>query len=404
MGQFNGMTLTNQGLALQIKTIADGKPLNITRVVLGKGNLPAGADIRSVTALADPVMELPIISKKVTGDGTATVKALVSNEGVTDPFYTREIGLFADGGDGEVLYSYSYAGDNCDYIPAAGGATVINYIWTLYIIVDRISEIVAKVDSGLAFATQDELQEHINDANAHPNLPHIGDTFGTDVDQSAVKYFWVDNGDGKLHKAAVDLTQKAVLGNDWANIKTYNNRLTQLEREQANILLNRELWAIYPDLNFAIAEDFVSQDTIDKFACNVTSVVAGDDSIDTDSLQGIVPGAYYTISDGVQQEVVQIKSCTKSAGIYRIILAKPITNTYMISNTTMYRTTSQVTIGQAAGSGSKKNAVWSPTLVWRGVNASTEIILEMGTTMDNKDNFTIDGDISFTADGAVTLV
>lgn len=401
MGQFNGMTLTNQGLTLQIKTIAESQPLFVTRVVLGKGKLPAGADIRTVEALTDPVMELPIISKKVTGTGTGTIKALVSNQDLREAFFAREVGVFArDGEDGEeVLYSYSYAGDNCDYIPA-GGADIINYILTTHIIIDRISEIRASVSSDLAFATQEEMQGHITDPNAHPNLPH----FGAPIGEGQIKFFWADSGDGKLHQAEVDLAQRAILGPDWADIKTYNSRLSQLEREQANMLLEAELRQEFPDLNTGIAEAFRNRDTIDQFSCSVTSVVAGDDSIDVESLAGIVPGAYYTISDGVQQETIQIRSCTKSEGIHRIILTSPIQNTYTISAATMYRTTSQITEGQAAGSGSKKNAVWSSGLVWQGVSASTEVILEMKTTMENKNNFTIEGDIGFAADGAVTLV
>ena len=62
----------------------------------------------------------------VARNGTSVVATgTFNNEGAAEPFYYREIGLFAqDPTEGEILYMYGNAGESADLIPAAGTSVV----------------------------------------------------------------------------------------------------------------------------------------------------------------------------------------------------------------------------------------------------------------------------------------
>jgi hypothetical protein len=127
MADFGRLTLTQGGRALFAKTMR-GKKLPFFRVRFGDGNLPKGQTIYDLSAMVHCLHNLPIRSKTEYGAGTATIKAILSNEGLKAGFWIREIGLFTKDPDGgpDVLYAYHNAGDKADYIPG-GGSDMVKY-------------------------------------------------------------------------------------------------------------------------------------------------------------------------------------------------------------------------------------------------------------------------------------
>ena len=179
-------------------------------------------------------------------------------------------------------------------------------------------------------------------------------------------------------------------------------RTAQNEREISNITLALEDMQIYPDYNNLLAENFTSSlDDVDMTTVSVTSCAAGDDSINVANLAGLRVGSTYTIADGSKQEYVQIKSVIKNETTLRVILNNPLQNTYSINSTFLYRTTATISNNQAIGTGNSKNYSWYPNEIWQGVNASTEVILSLSNKVND---YIVDGDIGFTADGAFTLI
>jgi hypothetical protein len=216
--------------------------------------------------------------------------------------------------------------------------------------------------------------------------------------------FWVQNqSDNHLHPISLDNARTLILGDQASTIPTLRSRVNQLETEQSNIALKMVAENDCPDSNLLLCEDFVVPDKIDTFTCKVLSVVAGDNGIDVATLDGIIPGAWYTISDGVSQEYFQIRSCIKNGTVFRILADKNLVNTYTIADTILLRSTSEIGVGVAYGSGDKKGFNWSPSLKWQGVNANVASTIKSETTQDKIDNFTIDGDITFTPGGLITL-
>lgn len=402
MSQFNGMTLTDKGLALQ-SAVQSGLALHFTRVALGDGTLADGADLRTLTAMTHSVLELPIVSVTPSSTGTAKLEVVLRNTGLAEGFFARELAVFAQDTNGnEILYSYAYAGLNSDYIPAGGGADVVEYILTIYMVIGRATNVTAVIDTGLAFVTQGQLNDHRDSPNPHTYLPSLGVT-ATDI-----SHLWVQqSGSGKLQPISFSAAKQLILGGDGTDLVSLSSRLGQTEREMDNIALELLANGTYPSFNARIAEDFKAPDLVDMFQCAITSIAAGDDSVDVETLQGIIPGAWYTISDGVYQETCQIKSIIKNGTTLRLMMASPVQNPYLSGSTNLYRTTAQIQTsdGEAVGSGDRRTALWQPTTAaWTGTNANATVTVPLVTTAANASAFVSTSGIGYTANGCVTLV
>jgi hypothetical protein len=397
MSEARGTKLTYQGLTLLAKAIT-GQELRFTRVLMGDGILAEGQNIRELTDLIIPKLNLPIKDVKVTGVGTSVMETELKNANLVSGFFAREVGIFAKDGESEILYAVRNTGDDSEYIPAGGGSEVWDVIYDLVTVVDQAINITANIDGSIAYVTRLDLRDHVDAVNPHPNTPNLKPEVVTP------SHFWVQElADKQLHPVSLDNTRRAILGGEASTIPVLNGRLTQVEREQANIALRLEAEGIYTDGNMMLSEDFVIPDAIDTFVVNVLSVVAGDNGIDVASMTGILPGAWYTITDGINQEYILVKSCIKNGSVFRIIANKNIEYTYLIAQTLILRSTAQIGVGVVYGSGDKKGFLWQPSVVWSGVNANVAVSLPLETTQANAELFDIDGDIGFTSDGFITL-
>lgn len=168
MANWNGLQLTNKGIALQAKVQA-GTTLSITKLKLGSGVVPSGTDIKTLTDLIAPEQNLGIGAKEAVGD-YCKISSTISNTGLAAGYYVRELGVFAqDPDDGEVLYAYTTDGAP-DYLPAGGGSTVISQEFSVMIAVDDVDNIEVDIDPA-ALATMGYVQlqigEHDESEDAH---------------------------------------------------------------------------------------------------------------------------------------------------------------------------------------------------------------------------------------------
>lgn len=88
---------------------------------------------------------------------------------------------------------------------------------------------------------------------------------------------------------------------------------------------------------------------VDKTSVNVDCIVAGDDSIDVDSVEGLVIGAGYLLVEGKKSEEVKIKEIIVSGGINRIILENNIVQTFTPKVTKLCRSNAKFGKGYVTG-------------------------------------------------------
>jgi hypothetical protein len=156
MSFFGGLIFTNVGRNLQAKAQA-GAALNFTRIAIGDGAL-GGSSISDLTALKNQTKTMSITKLKTMTGGKAVVGTSFSNSDITSGFYWRELGVFASDPDlGEILYCYGNAGNNAEYIPAGGGADIVEKAVDCVTIVGNASSVSAVIDQSLVFASQADL-------------------------------------------------------------------------------------------------------------------------------------------------------------------------------------------------------------------------------------------------------
>lgn len=204
MGIFANNAITDVGKML-LADVQAGAVFTPTRIVIGSGTMPGGATTQGMTAVITPVVSLAVNRKKRTPDGKCIFGGVYSNAEVSDPFYFRELALYAKAvylnADGsvlsegeETLYSYGNAGSTADYMPAhSASAAIVEKQIDLVTWVGNDAQVDLTIQSGL-YVTHEQVIELIAE-----NTPEVSITDKT----TGAKYVWgIDNGAVFLEEVA----------------------------------------------------------------------------------------------------------------------------------------------------------------------------------------------------------
>ena len=168
MANWYGHSMTAVGQNLIAKVSSRELPLKFTSVKMGSGALGSRTVI-ALTALIESKLSLDIAeTPKRSGTGRWNVTAVYNNSMIQTGFYFREWGIFAQDSQGEVLVFYANSGDSADFIPAfdGTGSTTASYIEERLICAVAVGNAtVTAVLSSEQYASYDDLQDHIADAN-----------------------------------------------------------------------------------------------------------------------------------------------------------------------------------------------------------------------------------------------
>ncbi len=155
---FSNLMLTTSGKTLFAKA-QQGKTLNFTRAAVGDGDIGSGSLINR-TALLNETMSLSIDAIQLTDDGsTATVVVQISNAELSEGFYFRELGIFAQDPDTleEKLYVYDNASTDGEYLPAASEGVVVEEYLKLILSVDGASSVTIENSGNPVYVIRDEV-------------------------------------------------------------------------------------------------------------------------------------------------------------------------------------------------------------------------------------------------------
>ena len=381
----DGMRITYAGRNLLAKAIT-GKALNFTRAFAGDGTLTT-QNVNEMTELISPKRELPIQSIEIPdGIGVAEIILEMNNADLRQGFFLREYGLFAEDPDSheEILYSYRNVGNEASYLPGSNGADTVQYTLSLMTIIDQAENVTAQISSNNSYVTNSRLEAR------------VASLF---EDMNDIDYFWTfTNGDvQKLRPASLQSVKDLIVGNyDFQNL---NSRVEILEDAISQMLLTMEDVDMYPDYMNFIVENFNNTNQIDTFKTRVTGIITGDDSLDVEEINGLLPLSWYMISDGVSSELVQIKSINRENGLNRVILMDDVKNSYKVATTQLYRTSALLKAGYAQGSQVMKCFSWEPAITWRGRNGNENYEVAATVNASNYDLFTFTGQTNFTTTG-----
>ena len=161
--------LTNYGRELIARSQATGKKLQYIKLVTGDGQLD-NQNIDTMTSVIAPKLECPFTSNgEFVGDGQFRIEFAVGNSTVTNGFFARELGVYAnlegESDSAASLIAYSNGGNYASYIPSK--ETPINSkVFSLDVVIGNSTNVtVKKIDA--AYLTRGALEAHSRDTSAH---------------------------------------------------------------------------------------------------------------------------------------------------------------------------------------------------------------------------------------------
>ena len=382
----DNIMLTTKGARILSKVQSGQGYLTITRAVASSQTVIAD-NLFEVEALNPENLELAIIGRRESGDGGSIILLQLSNLNLEQSFQLNEIGIFAthsEDPEDEFLYIIAQVDTGTgDRVPSYD-ITPVTATYDFYLYNLKSGDVTFEVSAtGLATVAQ------LNDAVSR--LEEKDEELEAKIDANTEAISQLDT--QGINSAITAL-----------NIPLIRNRVSQLERNQLEINLRLKAEGFFPDADLILAEDFAGDsDQIDQLKIKVTSAAAGDDSIDLSTLDGIVIGSWYWITDGIKDEYVQVKSCIHSGNVYRIILEGNLSNTYDLGSAYLYRTTAFLEQGSAYGSSDKKTLSYKPSLKWQGALGRSSALLNLETDIENEGSFYRYELASMNGDGFITI-
>ena len=164
MSYFEGLKLTKKGEQLQAKINGNlSETLTFTKAKLGSGSITSNDEIRFLTDVKEEWGTANVASCKIQGDekNIVAIELQFSNANLREDKIFREIGLYAQGNEGEeILYAYANAGDKYDYIPLMKDSPH-SFIIVIYFNITSGSKVDAKIDLH-SYVSLQEFNEGMN--------------------------------------------------------------------------------------------------------------------------------------------------------------------------------------------------------------------------------------------------
>lgn len=156
---FGGFILTNQGRR-ELAKAEIGSPLEFDYVAVGDGERKGS--VLSAESLSHELHQLTVLSVARNGD-SVIVETELASENIQNGFYFREIGLYANG----ILYAYDNAGQDAEYIDAAGAVVARQKRIRIALTVSSEAAVTVKMDPGLHALQKDFLEHVMDQGNPH---------------------------------------------------------------------------------------------------------------------------------------------------------------------------------------------------------------------------------------------
>ena len=395
------MKLTRRGFDLLARALG-GQQLTFTKVEFGDSKVdgeiiqPTDTEAYDFTHLIHKRdIELPLVECTPSGGGEVLITFMIDNANLTEGFFMREVGLYAQIQDETpLLYAYLNQGLQSSYLPSAHDE-LWKMLMTLAVTIEQAQNVTAILDASLAFITRSDFLEHINSSNPHPNLVQVKEPV------SSAQDVWVPDDDNHLHKLPVTKLADLILNSSRGS---YEGRLSQAETNIANLFMQLDVESVLGlKANLLLAEDFIDLDCVDTFKRKVLVAAEGVDDLTLESLDGIIEGAVYILTDGIRSEEVQIKAAVQNTGAYLVTLTAPLAQTYDLNSTYLLRTTATLSNGSAYGAADILTRQFLFDDIWKGLGADEATTLTLNTTQANANAFVLEGPCAFTADGSFTI-
>ena len=114
-------------------------------------------------------------------------------------------------------------------------------------------------------------------------------------------------------------------------------------------------------------------------------------------------GSWYTITDGVHREYLQVRSVIKNGAAFIVIFEQELVYTYNLDNTQLFRSTALMTGEDAQGAGDIRGVSFTFNDEWSGSGGNVATVLTLDMSQKSAADFTVTGDGGFTTSGEFTI-
>lgn len=216
-------TFTNAGLALLIKAMS-GESLTFTKMQIGNGNLAEGEDIKALTTLKNPIMDISINRTERNENNVVIVGNKYTNSNLEQDISWNELGIFAKGNDNiERLFAVMNSERDIEFIPNSNSSVPVENTIAVSLIISQSVNVSAVVKS-IQYCTVESFEEHLQADN-----PHGLDKVDIGLEKVENEYFSDNKVDfytgQKLRNFTTGATLKTIVSKLWALINDYLSHL-----------------------------------------------------------------------------------------------------------------------------------------------------------------------------------
>ena len=172
MAKFPKLKLTKGALQILQKAVNDDGNLQIKikEIRLGDGKITNDTEIENLTSLVNEKQVANITEQFVDAfNKSIKLKAVNTNKYLNEGYYFREIGVFGTyDNTTDFLIAYANAGEECDYIPDKS-TPIDSQIFNIQFAIGNTDNLKIEIKDD-TFVTVGQLNQHINDLNAHKGI------------------------------------------------------------------------------------------------------------------------------------------------------------------------------------------------------------------------------------------
>lgn len=175
MSQFSRLIITKAGQEM-VSGVMTGSALRFTKIAVSAAKYEISA-LEALTELSDVRQTALISHTEKSDENVVTVEAALTNEQITEGYYMRAIGLFAENARGEeILYAVTVEQSGNCYMPPFNGITVSGAVVKLLVAVENADNITLETNSAAVASVldvkrmEDALAAHCSDEDAHGSI------------------------------------------------------------------------------------------------------------------------------------------------------------------------------------------------------------------------------------------
>ena len=156
-----GSILTNEGINLINRSLAETKSITFTTVKIGVGDINNIDEARGLTSLKEEFKNIGLTSINRNNSGLIRVRSSFTNEFFQNGEIIKELGVFGNiEGEKEVLIAYVNDGIG-ELIPPGNTGNIVERVRDIYMGISESIDVLATIDKSIVYATIYDLEEEL---------------------------------------------------------------------------------------------------------------------------------------------------------------------------------------------------------------------------------------------------